>query len=127
MKVVMYLTLAFLSACSTCNIPLGQYQSSGGSEFNTKLSLTNKTFVLTHEVWQPGQYENRHQVQKRGTWSCAGESLYINTKSEKSKAQLTAIGTNPLGYPETTKALVFESSKNEILSKEILYPLDIAK
>lgn len=127
MKNIIYLALLFLSACSTCNIPLGNYESFSGTESHVTLSVAKNEFVLTHETWQPGQYANRQKVEERGTWSCRGGAMVLNTKLntkiEPTKAQLTVIGENPLGYPSTTKALVFESSKNNVLSQEILYPV----
>ena len=110
--------MVFLSAYSNCDIPLGQYQSSGGLESYTELRLTKTKFVLINEIWQPGQYEDPYQVIERGAWSCIGAGLYIDTKAARVKAQLSIIVSNPLGYPEVTKPLVFESSNNEVLSKK---------
>lgn len=121
MKIILCLALLFLSACSACNVPLGDYESSGGTESHVVLSLAENEFVLTHETWLPGQYENRKQIEERGAWSCQGESMTIHTQAEQTTAQLTVIGENPLGYPSTTKALVFEPSKNNVLSQEMLY------
>lgn len=122
MKIIICLAFLFLSACSTCNIPLGNYESSGGTESHLVLNLVENEFVLTHETWLPGQYENRKQLEERGAWACQGESMTIITRAGQTKAELTVIGENPLGYPSTTKALVFEPSKNIALSQEILYP-----
>ncbi len=122
MKIIIYLSLLFLSACSTCHVPLGEYETSGGTESLVVLNLAENEFVLTHETWLPGKYESRKQLELRGEWACKGESITIHTQPEHTKAQLTVIGENPLGYPSTTKALVFEPSKNNALSQEILYP-----
>ena len=80
MKSTIYLALLFLSACSTCNIPLGNYESFSRTESHVTLSVAKHEFVLTHEAWQPGQYENRQQVEARGTWSCRGGAMVFNTK-----------------------------------------------
>lgn len=122
MKNIIYLALLFLVACSTCKIPRGNYESFSATESQVVLTLAKNEFVLRHETWLPGQYENREQVEERGAWSCSGGEVVIHTKIEEAKAQLKVIGENPLGYPSATKALVFEKSKNNALSQEILYP-----
>lgn len=115
------------SACSTCYIPLVEYSSQGGSEHVTTLNLSSKEYDLLFEQWEPGGYESRFKGEEHGRWSCAGNSAEIITKKGVSKAIYKEIGENPLGLPETKKALVFMPSDNYILSKEVFYPLEMLK
>lgn len=122
MRYLIFPILIVLSACSTCYIPNGDYESFGGGESMTKLILDSDVYTLKYEHWQPARYESRSQESEKGKWSCVGSSAEIKTRSGTAKAEFQEIGPNPLGLPENTKALVFGSSGNDVLSRAILYP-----
>ena len=110
-----------LSACSNCDIPYGEYKSFGGTESLTTLALNSELYTLTFEHWNPADYENRSTINERGKWSCKDRVIEIKTKNGTATAELKQIGENPLGLPISTKALVFNETGNDILSKTILY------
>ena len=127
MKLLILIITLSLGACSTCYIPLVEYGSQGGSEHIIMLDLKPKKYGLLFEQWEPGGYESRSKNEERGSWSCARNSAEIITKKGVSTAVFKEIGENPLGLPETKKALVFMPSDNEILSREVFYPLENLK
>lgn len=127
MKTLLLPIILSLSACSACNIPYGEYESFGGSESLTTLVLNSETYTLTFEHWQPAGYESRSQIIEKGRWTCVGNTAEAITKNGAAKAELQEVGENPLRLPLTTKALVFKSSDNDVLSKTILYPSESLK
>lgn len=71
-------------ACGQCDITEGNYSSAGGSEQNTTLSLSgNNKFNLQHEVWQPGNHDDRKITKINGHWSCKNNLITLELKSEK--------------------------------------------
>ena len=118
------LTLVTISACSDCIINDGLYTSFGGNEQTVHLKLlANKTFFLEHEVWYPGDYENREHSNIKGVWSCKHNQIILEVDSRTYRAELTSVGKNPLGINEKTMVLHFGFNKeNNYLSNEILYP-----
>lgn len=127
MRQILLPIMLLLGACSTCDIPYSQYESYGGNESITTLVLGTEAYALTFEHWAPTGYESRSQTTEQGKWSCVGNTAEISTKNGAAKAELQKIGANPLGLPATSKALVFESSGNDVLSKVILYPSESLK
>jgi len=118
----LYLSIIFLlSACSNCDIPYGEYKSFGGTESLTTLILNSETYTLKFEHWKPTGYENRSTLNEQGKWLCSGPEVEIKTKNGNATAELKEIGENPLGLPISTKALIFNASDNDMLSKTILY------
>jgi len=116
-----------LSACSKCDIPYGEYKSVGGTESMTTLVLNSSTYKLMFEHWKPTNYESRTKIIDQGDWSCNGRVAEIQTSNGKATAELKEIGKNPLGLPVSTKALVFNASSNDVLSKTILYTSESLK
>lgn len=125
MKSVYLLLSLLVTGCSTCNIPLGNYASFAGTEYEFSMELTSKGYSLTHQAWSPGNHENRSISVTKGTWSCSGNTVQFSSDSALDKATYQTIGANPLGLPANTKALVFEASEESVLSKEILYPSSV--
>lgn len=121
MKSFLLPALLALSACSTCDIPHGTYETYGGSESFATLTLAADSYKLLHEYWAPADYKNRTKISEQGKWNCTGSTVEINTKNGLAEAKFQEIGDNPLGLQRTVKALVFQSSKHNVLSKEILY------
>ncbi|MDH5571442.1 MAG: hypothetical protein OEY89_06730 [Gammaproteobacteria bacterium] len=117
------LTVMTVSACSQCNVKEGSYTSAGGSEQNTKLTLSsNKSFFVIHEAWQPGHYEKRNTFQLSGTWACNRNSITFDNNEQQYKAELVTIGENPLGLKTGSQALIFEEAKDSYLNKQVFYP-----
>ena len=123
--IFLILTFLFISACSECVVMEGQFASSGGSEQQTYLELLpDKTFVLKHETWQPGHFENRNTTEITGAWSCKGNQIKLNIDGRIYSAGIITIGKNPLGMSEDTRALHFEENKetsHSYLGNEIFY------
>jgi len=121
MKNIFLPIFLLLSACSTCDVPYGEYKSIGGTESLTTLVLYSSSYTLMLEHWKPADYESREKINERGEWSCNGRVVDIQTSKGIATAELKEVGENPLGLPVSTKALMFNESGNEILSKTILY------
>lgn len=127
MKSFSLFTALLLAGCSTCDIPLGTYESAGGSETMTQLSLNEKSFTMLQQVWQPGAYDDRTQVEQQGVWRCRGETAVLLThdgQAKVHKVQLIEIGENPLGLPEDTHGLIFETVDQGVNLENVLYPVD---
>jgi len=111
--------------CSECSVSEGTYTSSGGSEQQTQLTLLpDHAFTLTHESWQPGQYENRSISKTGGAWSCEKNQLMLKIDSDTYSAEFVSIGENPLGLDANSKALRFSADQEQplrYLGNEILY------
>jgi len=124
------LTLIAMPVCSDCGLVAGDYANVGGSEESTSLLLVaNKTFILEHGTWQPGQYKNRQSSKVEGTWSCKQNQVTLKVNNEVVTTKFIVIGKNPLGIKADTKVLSFSSSsgsktssKIAYLANEILYP-----
>ncbi len=126
-----YLTLPImllLSGCSTtCSIPYGEYEAFGGNESATKLTLNAEGYQFIRDDWSPTGYKERSHFTEQGKWSCKGGIAEMTSKSGNVVFELKMIGDNPLALAETTKALVFNVSSNDVLSEVILYPSESLK
>ncbi len=120
------LTLIALPACSDCGLVSGNYANAGGSEESTSLLLVaNKTLILEHGTWQPGQYNNRHIFKLEGMWSCKQNQVTLKIRNEVITGKFIVIGKNPLGINEHVNVLSFgenSGTKASFLSNETLYP-----
>ncbi len=88
----------------------------------TQLSLNEKSFTMLHQVWQPGAYEDRTQVEQDGVWRCRRETAVLLTHDGQVKVQLIEIGENPLGLPHGTHGLIFEAADDGSSFENVLYP-----
>ncbi len=122
------LLLTTTTACSSCLKFEEKYTTSGGSEKITHLNfLKNNTFILKHQTWRPGAYENKETTNTEGTWSCSKNQIILTT-SKKSiyNAEYLAIGKNPLAINEKTMVIHFNPDNeniNDYLNNEIFYPV----
>jgi hypothetical protein len=105
---------------------MGSYSNLGGSEEYIQLNLkSDNRYVLKHETWAPGAYENRGKSEFHGLYSCDGNSLVLTGNNISNQANLEKVGINPLGIDRNTEILKFDESsdlENKFLSNEILYP-----
>lgn len=120
MKAVLVLSSLALAGCASCIIPTGTYSSIGGSENQITLELQNTRYVLKHEQWQPGQYDNRSTTKTPGIWSCSGQTANFELEGNAITALYEPIGENPLGMDTKSKALIFKKNKTR-LSDTLLY------
>ncbi len=124
-SVLFFISTLIMSGCSTCNLEVGQYESAGGSEYTTRISLTNDNqYTFETENWRPGEYENRTIATKFGSWSCKNNTITLSDNSNEISAKIGTIGENPLQLPPNTQALHFDSTAENtwsVLNREILY------
>ena len=115
-----------VTACSDCNVVEGNYFSSGGGEQSTRLTLlSDKTFVLEHEEWQPGHYEEHSMLKTTGTWTCKSKLIALEAQGKSYNGELITIGENPLGLEDTTQALFFKGgpdNQDSYFQNAIFYP-----
>lgn len=115
------------TACSACPKIEGEYATSGGSEKFTNLNLLqDHTFILKHEIWQPGAYENKETNILSGNWSCKKNKLTLSIEKLIYKAEYVTVGNNPLGINEKTMVIhfsPFDGNNDEVLNNEIFYPI----
>ncbi len=115
------------TACSNCHKIEGKYTSAGASEQITHINLlNNKTFILKHETWEPGSYENKETTSTKGTWSCDKNKISLTVSKSIYNAEYLAVGKNPLGINEKTMVIHFKSNNEKInsyLNNEIFYPV----
>ncbi len=120
------LLLTTTTACSNCLNLEGKYTTSGGSEQMTHLDLLkNNTFILKHQTWKPGAYENKKTTHAEGTWSCLKNQITLMTSKFIYNAEYLAIGKNPLAINEKTMVIHFKPDNkniNHYLNNEIFYP-----
>ena len=121
------LLLTTTTACSRCLKIEGEYTTHGASEQITRLNiLTNNTFILKHEAWEPGAYERKETTSTKGTWSCAKSQITFTVPKLIYNAKYLAIGKNPLEINEKTMVIHFGPNipdTNDYLNSEIFYPV----
>ncbi len=121
------LLLTTTTACSDCLKLEEKYTTREGSEKITYLNLLkNNTFILKHQTWSPGAYENKETTSTEGIWSCSKNQLTLTTSKLTNNAEYLAIGKNPLAINEKTMVIHFNPDNeniNDYLNNEIFYPV----
>lgn len=114
-----------MTGCSTCNLELGQYESTGGSEYTAKIFFTNDhQYTFETESWRPADYENRTTSTTSGRWTCKNNTITLSDGENEISAEIETLGDNPLQLPPYTQALRFDSTGENtlrMLSREVLY------
>ncbi len=128
---ILFIALLLISttACSNCKNIEGKYSTHGGNEEMTYLNLIKgNKFTLQHELWQPGNFQNKKTTASQGTWSCSNNQLTLIYSNMAQKSEYLAVGDNPLGINPTTMILHFKKTEtSHYLNNEILYPIESIK
>jgi len=119
------LLLISTTACSSCKNIKGKYSTIGASESITYLSLIDDNkFTLKHEIWQPGNFENRKTIRSAGSWSCSNNELILIGSKLTHKSEYIAVGENPMNIDKSTMIIhFFPSNLKHYLNNEIFYPI----
>ena len=94
--ILVILAAIAISACSQSLLKEGIYTDIGGSEKLISINLlVSGEFILNHETWQPGHYEDRQSVVTKGEWVFNNKNLMLNIDNQTYIADLVTIGKNP--------------------------------
>lgn len=105
-----------------CEIESGSYESFGGTEYSSYLTLlSDKKVILKHENWLIGDHQNKKVEKITGDWSCEDSNLFVELEGVRYKAELKEVGVNPVGIDQNSIAIYFDGASHNILKNQIFY------